>query len=94
MATLSKHHSELNERGEGKCSVPMWSSGCPSGFCDEPAYSRHKGGQYFERHGRRFYLNGAFDGYVPALACVSHGGKTKEEVLNLCQYCSKCIARS
>jgi len=88
MATLSKHNSELNERGEGKCSVPMWSGGIPSGFCDEPAFSRHKGGEYFEgRNGERHYLNGAYDGYVPALACPAHGGKTKEEALNLCSYC-------
>ena len=87
MSTLSKHHSELNEKGEGKCSVPMWSGGCPDGFCDKPAYSKHKGGEYYEgRHGRH-YLDGSYGGYVPALACPAHGGKTKQEALNLCEYC-------
>jgi hypothetical protein len=25
MGVCSKHHRELDENGEGKCSVPMWS---------------------------------------------------------------------
>lgn len=37
MARHSKHHSELTD-GVGKCSVPMWMSGCPAGFCDKPAF--------------------------------------------------------
>lgn len=79
MSTLSEHHKKLNERGEGKCSVPMWCGGLPDGFCDKPAYSeRQKGSNY--------------DGYVPALACPAHGGKIKEEALNLCDNCVFCIA--
>ncbi len=35
---LSNHHMELNEQGEGKCSVPMWIGGIPAGFCDRPAF--------------------------------------------------------
>lgn len=93
MSRLSKHHEELTN-GVGKCSVPMWSGGCPSGFCDKPAYSGHRGGKYFVHPstGKRIFFNGAYGGYVPALACPGHGGKTKEEALNLCSYCSKCIA--
>lgn len=66
MACLSPHHKELNEQGEGKCSVPMWCQGVPAGFCDRSAY----GPQTPE--GRRQY-----DGYVPALACPGHGGPAK-----------------
>jgi len=61
MAKCSKHHEELTD-GEGKCSVPMWMGGLPAGFCDEPAYGKPEG---------RF---NAYDGYVPSLACFSHGG--------------------
>ena len=86
MSTLSKHHTELNEKGEGKCSVPMWCGGLPAGFCDNPAYSNHKGGDYYR------YLDGTYSGYVPALACPIHGGRKKEEVVNLCKNCSKNIA--
>lgn len=92
MATLNKEHQQLNEYGEGRCSVPMWCNGSPAGFCDEPSYSNHKGGSYFEVRGDRRYTNGAYSGYVPALACPAHGGKTKEEVLNLCAYCKHNIA--
>jgi len=46
MSTLSEHHKKLNERGEGKCSVPMWCGGLPAGFCDQPAYSNHKGANW------------------------------------------------
>ncbi|MEG8223789.1 hypothetical protein OSJ57_24795 [Sphingomonas sp. HH69] len=34
---------------EGKCSVPMWSSYVPAGFCDQPAW----GQQYSEREPAR-----------------------------------------
>lgn len=37
MASTLKWHHELTN-GVGKCSVPMWMGGCPSGFCDEPAF--------------------------------------------------------
>ena len=48
--------------GKGKCSVPMWSGGCPAGFCDKPAYGPPEEGQT------------RYDGYVPFLACWWHGG--------------------
>lgn len=63
MACLSPHHKQLNEHGEGKCSVPMWSGGCPAGFCDEPAYGEQTVA------GKKRYT-----GYVGALACPGHGG--------------------
>jgi hypothetical protein len=77
MGTLSKHHKELTN-GIGKCSVPMWCGGLPAGFCDNNAYSMQVSKRY--------------DGYVPALACYNHGGKSKEEALNLCEYCQNHIA--
>lgn len=94
MSTLSEHHKKLNERGEGKCSVPMWSGGCPDGFCDNTAYSNHKGGAYWNhpRTGERVFVDGTYGGYVPALACPGHGGRTKQEAVNLCSNCTKCIA--
>lgn len=94
MSTLSEHHQKLNGRGEGKCSVPMYRSGFPDGFCDAPAYSNHKGGSYWihPRTGDRVFADGTYGGYVPALACPAHGGKTKLEAVNLCNKCSKCIA--
>lgn len=66
MAYLSEHHKVLNEAGEGKCSVPMWSGGMPAGFCDKAAYGRQEPGQH------------RYDGYCPALACHGHGGPKKE----------------
>lgn len=94
MATLSEHHQELNEYGEGKCSVPMWRCGLPAGFCDKPAYSEHKGGKYYvnPRTGDIVFFNGAYGGFVPALACPFHGGKTKEQAVNLCDKCCNCLA--
>lgn len=94
MSTLSEHHQQLNERGEGKCSVPMWSGGVPNGFCDNVAYSNHKGGKYWihPQTNEKVFTDGTYAGYVPALACVIHGGKTKEQAVNLCDKCEKCIA--
>lgn len=61
MARCSPIHMELTD-GVGKCSVPMWIAGLPAGFCDGAAYGEPEG---------RF---NSYDGYVPGLACYSHGG--------------------
>lgn len=76
MSCLSAEHQQLDIRGIGKCSVPMWSgAGCPAGFCDKPAYgTRPPGITSRDSLGRVFRLDGLYDGYVPALACPSHGG--------------------
>ena len=75
MARLSEHHQKLNEQGEGKCSVPMWMAGCPSGFCDEPAYGERPPGTTHRRwDGFEWRDDGLYPGYVPALACPMHGG--------------------
>ncbi len=78
MATLSKHHRELDAEGRGKCSVPMWMGGCPSGFCDAEAYGERPKCQELRDGytGRPFRVDGKYDGYVPALACPAHGGPT------------------
>lgn len=65
MAMCNEHHKVLNEKGEGKCSVPMWADGFPAGFCDATAYG--------------FPIPGRYSGYVGYLACPAHGGPTKEE---------------
>ena len=62
MSRLMTHHEELTN-GVGKCSVPMWCSGMPSGFCNEPAYGKRT------EEGKARY-----DGYVTGLACYGHGG--------------------
>jgi len=62
MSRCGKCHMELTD-GVGKCSVPMWCNGLPAGFCDEPAYGEPT------KDGKLRY-----SGYVPGLACYSHGG--------------------
>lgn len=76
MSRCSKHHMELNEFGEGKCSVPMWQMGGPAGFCDEPAYGERPPGKMYRNAwtGEEMRLDGRYNGYVPGLACHGHGG--------------------
>ena len=76
MARLNNHHKELNDQGEGKCSVPMWMGGCPAGLCDEPAFGNYIKGKTFRDGwtGEVRRLDGKYSGYVPALACQMHGG--------------------
>lgn len=72
MARLSLHHEQTTD-GVGKCSVPMFMGGCPSGFCDEPAYGKQEVGQ--RRYGEFSRAWGKwFDGYCGGLACHAHGG--------------------
>lgn len=66
MSRLSKHHQELDERGIGKCSVPMFSGfGMDAGFCNEVAYGKPV---------RKIITGQHTTLYVPALACPAHGG--------------------
>jgi hypothetical protein len=85
----SKHHKELNENGEGKCSVPMWIMGCPAGFCDEVSYGKPEPcARYRRRDGTTFRADGRYDGYVPGLACWGHGGpKGRYHKGDPCIYC-------
>ena len=75
MTTLSKHHREL-KNNKGKCSVPMWSGGCPAGFCDKDAFGeRPKAKGFNNPHTGEFTrFDGKYSGYVPGLACPGHGG--------------------
>lgn len=76
MSCLLEHHFKLNEQGEGKCSVPMWSGGGPCGFCDEPAFGFREPTRYIMNYplGQMVAEDCRYSGYVPALACPSHGG--------------------
>ena len=75
MGRTSKHHETLTN-GKGKCSVPMWCAGGPSGFCDQDAFGDYIPGPSFRDAwtGERVRLDGKYSGYVPALACPAHGG--------------------
>jgi hypothetical protein len=78
MARLNPHHEQLDDNGVGKCSVPMWSGGCPAGFCDEPAYGKQEPDQ--RRYGG--WVSGWhkwFPGYCSGLACYAHGGPRRKE---------------
>lgn len=79
MASMLKHHQELTD-GVGKCSVPMWMMGAPAGFCDEPAYGPPVPGKEFRNGwtGEMQRTDGRYNGYVPGLACVGHGGPEKK----------------
>jgi len=89
MAASSKHHKELNENGEGKCSVPMWRNGVPAGFCDEIAYGKTIPYETFrDNRGERKRFDGGYCGYVPYLACPGHGGpKHRLHKGDPCIYC-------
>jgi hypothetical protein len=92
MSQCSQFHKEL-KNGVGKCSVPMWMQGVPAGFCGEPAYGKPLPAKWYQRRdGTRFRGDGGYEGYVPYLACVGHGGPKKEQALNLCDYCKNDFA--
>ena len=83
------------KNGVGKCSVPMyWGYGAPAGICGELAYSERPESEVYMNYcsGRMQRKDGRYAGYVPGLACPVHGGEKREKVLNLCSFCSKCIA--
>lgn len=75
MARLSDNHRILTN-GKGKCSVPMWCGGMPSGFCDADAFGEYIPGPMFRDGwtGERRRLDGKYSGYVSGLACPNHGG--------------------
>lgn len=88
MARTLKHHHELTN-GVGKCSVPMWSMGYPAGFCDLPAYGKRPDGQQFRVawSGELKRFDGKYNGYVPGLACVAHGGPEPRHFGDPCIHC-------
>ena len=90
MASTSKHHHELDSDGVGKCSVPMWLGGSPAGFCNEPAYGEPPKSRMVWHAPRQQYVreDGRYDGYVPGLACVCHGGPKSRVFLDGNQWCA------
>lgn len=75
---MANCHMELDENGEGKCSVPMAMQGMPTGFCDKIAYGRCPPCEvYRDCLGKLRRLDNRYSGYVPGLACFDHGGPDK-----------------
>ena len=85
-----KKHMEMVD-GRGACSVPMWRDGMPAGFCDAPAYGKPVPTKMYRRaDGTRYRADGRYDGYVPGLACPSHGGPSQKEVAHHGDPCKHC----
>jgi len=64
---------------QGKCRVPMWMGGCPSGHCDKPAYGHQLPREILEReHG----YGGPYNRppYCFGHCCPAHGGPKEGEV--------------
>lgn len=89
---MSNHHHTL-VKGMGRCSVPMWSGGCPAGFCDAKAYGERPPGatwrDAWSEEIRRY--DGKYSGYIPGLACPAHGGPSvglsyKPAYTTICRY--------
>ncbi len=80
MAVCGPKHKELDEKGEGFCSVPMWRDGIPDGFCDRPAFGKPPETEWIRASDNRLVrADGRYSGYVPFLACPGHGGPEKGE---------------
>ncbi|HTH10272.1 MAG TPA: hypothetical protein VMA55_11940 [Acidovorax sp.] len=90
MSALSNHHRELDTDGRGRCSVPMWGGGSPSGFCDREAYGERLPTRFFWNYsaGREVAEDGGYAGYVPALACPGHGGPKTRVFLDGNAWCA------
>lgn len=82
--------NKLNADGIGRCSVPMWMNGCPSGHCDEPAYGeRPVCRQWYNAYsGDMMREDGRYSGYVPDLACSMHGGPTSRVFMDGNAWCA------
>lgn len=89
MGRISEHHRTLDAFGEGKCSVPMFGSFGPAGFCDCPAYGEPPPSKLIRRwDGELFREDGRYPGYVPALACPMHGGPTVRTFMDGNAWCA------
>ena len=78
MAICANNNKELDENGEGRCSVPMWIDGVPAGFCNKVAYGKPLPYETIVVGNRKVRVGAGYDGYVPFLACPEHGGPEKE----------------
>ena len=59
----------------GRCSVPMWSGGCPAGSCENHAFGLRPAGRVNRTvSGYEYRDDMLYAGYVPGLACPVHGG--------------------
>ena len=83
----SEHHHKLTN-GVGKCSVPMWIMGMEC-FCDKPAYGKPPHSPRIYNYAMQRYqrLDNRYDGYVPGLACVGHGGPEPTHFGDPCVHC-------
>lgn len=77
----AEHDIAIN--GPGRCSVPMWWGGLPSGRCDKPAFGMRPPGATFWNYAanEQQRLDGRYNGYVPHLACPAHGGPQAPNVM-------------
>lgn len=89
MSQLQQHHNETDSEGVGRCSVPMWQSGGPAGFCDRPAYGKRPNAAVHRRwDGFEWRDDGRYAGYVPGLACVHHGGPNSRVFMDGDAWCA------
>ncbi len=90
MMRSSPCHHQLNELGEGKCSVPMWMDGMPAGFCDQPAYGKPPPCKMYRDGytGELRRMDGRYNGYVPGLACPGHGGPEVRTFMDGNKWCA------
>lgn len=81
-AACQQEHEDAITGVVGRCSVPMWMNGLPSGSCGKTAYGRRPDESTFWNHaaGEEQRLDGRYAGYVPDLACPAHGGPTMPNV--------------
>jgi hypothetical protein len=88
MSRLAEHH-RAKCGVEGKCSVPMWMGGAPSGFCDEPAYgeqysegTRHAPPHWSQRDRNGYYFtpHPITPPFAMGLCCSRHGGPSAEAI--------------
>lgn len=61
--SYSSDHHRPKAGVTGKCGVPMWSGGCPAGFCDKEAYSQFS-----------LRVDPKHTPYSAGLRCSAHGG--------------------
>ena len=78
MSSMNRHHQEI-VNGKGRCSVPMWMGGLPSGFCDRPAYGRQPLPEIVRPSYRYRMPDPSAPPYAPGLACESHHGPSLKE---------------
>lgn len=82
----SERHKKTDKMGHGLCSVPMWCNGVQDGFCDNPAFGEREGNQF--RYGTVVTGQGWVPGFVPGLACYSHGGPKSRVYLDGDKWCA------